>query len=161
MPQRETKQLTGKHVLIMLLAFFGVMIAVNIYFTVVAVKSFRGEDVPRSYRQGLEYNQTLAARGLQKDAGWTGHVNVTQAQGVPTLILQIKDKQGFGISGLELAAKLRHPVDTDRDQPIVFSDIGDGRYRAMPGALEGHWTIEVETMQDGFPFKMRHELWES
>jgi nitrogen fixation protein FixH len=155
------KQLTGRHVLFMLLAFFGVMIVVNAYFTFVAVKSFRGEDVPRSYRQGLEYNQTLAARAEQERSGWTAGVNTIKADATPLkIILEFKDKDNRPLPGLAIYAKLRHPVDTGLDQMLSFTDIGNGRYIANPNPLTGHWTLEDDAQQGDFVFKVRHELWE-
>ena len=63
-------QVRGWHVLTALLAFFGAIIAVNIAFAVIAVRSFPGEDVRRSYVQGLQYNDTLAERRVQQALGW-------------------------------------------------------------------------------------------
>ena len=155
------KQLTGRHVLFMLFAFFGVMIAVNVYFTVMAVKSFRGEDVPRSYRQGLEYNQTLAARAEQERSGWTAGVNTVKSDANPfKIVLEFNDKDRNAISGLQIRAKLRHPVNTRLDQLLGFTDVGDGRYIANPNPLTGHWTLEADAQQGDFVFKVRHELWE-
>lgn len=156
------KELTGRHVLFILLAFFGVMIAVNAYFTFVAVKSFRGEDVPRSYRQGLEYNQTLAARAEQERSGWTAGVNLVKDDANPgKIILEFKDKDNRALPGLVIHAKLRHPVDTNLDQLLSFTDAGEGRYIANPNPLTGHWTLEADAQQGDFVFKVRHELWEN
>ena len=157
----QDKQLTGRHVLFMLLAFFGIMIAVNAYFTFVAVKSFRGEDVPRSYRQGLEYNQTLDARAEQKRSGWTASVNTIKSGGQPLrLVLEINDKDGRAIPGLEIVAKLRHPVDTDFDHALSFNDAGNGRYVAESIPFTGQRALEANARQGDFVFKVRHELWE-
>jgi nitrogen fixation protein FixH len=158
---RDPIPLTGRHVLIMLLAFFGVMLAVNIYFTVVAVKSFPGEDVPRSYRQGLEYNKTLAARAEQEQSGWTARVNAIQtADKQPQLVLEFKDKDDRSIPGLNIMAKLRHPVATTFDRQLTFIDAGDGRYIANSEPFTGHWTLEAQAQQEDFVFTVRHELWE-
>jgi nitrogen fixation protein FixH len=158
----QPKQLTGRHVLFMLLAFFGVMIAVNTYFTVVAVKSFRGEDVPRSYRQGLEYNQTLAERAEQSRSGWTAAVNLIKTDTRSfRIVLEFRDKDNRTVSGLNIIAKLRHPVDTDFDEVLTFSDTGNGRYVANPKPFTGHRTLEANAYQGDFVFKVRHELWEN
>ena len=64
------KELKGWHVLLIMLGFFGVMFAVNGVFLYHAITSFPGEDVKKSYVQGLNYNQTLSARASQADLGW-------------------------------------------------------------------------------------------
>lgn len=156
MSTKAEKELTGRHVLLMLLAFFGVMLAVNIYFTFMAVTSFRGEDVPRSYRQGLEYNQTIAARGLQNELGWTARVNQTDTH----IILAFHDSEGQPLNHLNVEAKLRHPVDTARDIPLTFTQDNNGRYAAEAKALKGKWLLIANAQTDTQDFKFEYELWD-
>ena len=70
------KRVTGWHVLAVILVFFGVIITVNVIFIIQATRTFRGEDEPRSYVQGLDYNSTLAARAEQAALGWTATTEV-------------------------------------------------------------------------------------
>ncbi len=156
MSVRAKKELTGRHVLYMLLAFFGVMLAVNIYFTVAAVKSFRGEDVPRSYRQGLEYNQTLAARAVQNDMDWSVRANQIDDR----IVLLFQDNDGQAITQLSVEAKLRHPVDTARDLPVKFSPNAEGRYEATNIPLGGKWLLVGTASNSAQKFKFEYELWE-
>jgi len=155
MSEETGKELTGRHVLYILLAFFGVMLAVNIYFTVMAVSSFRGEDVPRSYRQGLEYNQTIAARQTQSQLGWTAGVNHIDGR----IIVEIRDIDGDVIRGLELDAKLRHPTDTSQDRPIIFTRDLSGRFTAELPVTQGKWLLKAVTQSGDNPFKFEYELW--
>ena len=53
--------LEGRHVLMALIAFFGVMLIANGIFVYFAVLTFSGGDTPESYRKGLNYNETIAA----------------------------------------------------------------------------------------------------
>ncbi|MHA1599926.1 MAG: FixH family protein, partial [Alphaproteobacteria bacterium] len=48
-----TKVLTGRHVLIMVLAFFGLVIAANVIFVVLAWQSWSGLSTDDAYRRGL------------------------------------------------------------------------------------------------------------
>jgi nitrogen fixation protein FixH len=125
-PQRE---LTGRHVLIALLAFFGVIIAINGYFITMAVLSFRGEDVKRSYLQGVEYNQRIEARAGEYALGWSVKGNVTDG-GDPELIFELSDKAGKPIIDAVVSGVLRHPTDRDLDKAITLAAEGNGRYRA-------------------------------
>lgn len=153
---KAEKELTGRHVLFMLLAFFGVMLAVNIYFTFMAVTSFRGEDVPRSYRQGLEYNQTIAARTLQNQLGWTVHVNTTESH----IVLAFRDAEGQPLNHLKVEAKLRHPIDTAKDVPLTFTQDSQGRYKTHAPNLEGRWLLIANAHTDEQNFKFEYELWD-
>ena len=157
---RPEKELTGRHVLFILLVFFGVMIAVNAYFTIVAVKTFRGEDVPQSYRQGLEYNQTIAARLVQENMGWSARVNMMeQGDGSQRLILQIEDKMAEGIGGALISAVLRHPVDSAKDRILTFKDTSAGRYSADLGNISGQWALNATVNRDDVSFKVMQDLW--
>ncbi len=155
---KKTKALTGRHVLFILLGFFGVMIAVNAYFVVVAVKSFPGEDVPRSYRQGLEYNTTIEAREAQAKLGWTARVNVVTDNG-QSLILEITDKNGEGVDGLSTEGTLRHLVDTGNDRPLSFEGTGGGRYVVKLTPLSGRWVLNAQATKGEDNFKLRREIW--
>ena len=55
----------GRHVLMGLIAFFGVMLLANGIFVYFAVATFSGGDTSNAYRKGLNYNDTLAAAELQ------------------------------------------------------------------------------------------------
>jgi len=153
--QTKLKELTGRHVLFILLAFFGVMLSVNIYFTVMAVKSFSGEDVPRSYRQGLEYNQTIEARNRQDALGWTVTANAANDR----VLVQIHDRQGNAVSGLDLDGKLRHPATLSNDQTLNFQEIEPGLYEAAIMGLAGKWSLVAVATQNDDSFRFEHELW--
>ena len=64
-------RLTGVHVLTAILAFFAVIIFVNAIFLTLALRSYPGEHEAKSYMQGLNYNERLAARERQAALGWT------------------------------------------------------------------------------------------
>jgi hypothetical protein len=51
----------------MLLTFFGVVIGVDVAFSVLAVRTFPGEDIRNSYVQGNHYNETLAERAPSRE----------------------------------------------------------------------------------------------
>ena len=97
------KEIKGYHVLIGLLVFFTIIIAVNAIFLTQAVRTFRGEDEPRSYIQGINYNDTLERREAQAELGWTA-VSRVGAAGVR---LEITDADGQGVTGLMMEARLR------------------------------------------------------
>lgn len=155
--QAKQKELTGRHVLLMLLAFFGVMLAVNAYFTVAAVKTFRGEDVKRSYRQGLDYNQTLQERAQQSELGWAiaANTNVLADDRVE-ILLSFNNENNRGIGNLEITGLLSHRVDSRFDKDITFQAIGGGRYKAVVDGLEGPYVLKAVANKDNEAFRFEH-----
>ena len=140
----KQKGLTGHHVLLMVIAFFAVIISVNAYFITAAVTSFRGEDVKGSYRQGLEYNETIAARDLQNALGWNITANVTKdVSSAQYILILAKDKSGQILEGLNFESVLRHPTDLNQDRPITLRPMGNGKYKAALDDLSGSWQLRA------------------
>ena len=72
------RPLTGRSVLIMLLAFFGVMLAVNFYMARAAIATHPGLDHRNAYEAGVAYNKEIEAAKAQNALGWS--VGLSRAQ---------------------------------------------------------------------------------
>lgn len=137
-------ELRGIHVLVMLLVFFGAVIAVDVGFSILAVRSFPGEDEENSYAQGLHFNETLASERAQRALGWTAAASLGPAPGGSAVDLRIQDRNGAPLNGLSIESTLRRPTDQQMDRPLSFQDLGDGRYRAQVSALHaGQWQLRA------------------
>ena len=149
------RRITGWHVLIMILTFFGITITVNTVFIVQAVRTFRGEDEPRSYVQGLAYNDQLQDRAAQAALGWTATANVDSGW----VIVTVADDVGHAVDGLDLHGVLRHPADTALDHTLAFEARAEGHYRAaLPEGAIGRW--QLRAWRNGEPpFTLQSELW--
>jgi nitrogen fixation protein FixH len=156
-----SRPLTGRGVLIWLIGFFGVVMAVNIGFIVVAVKTFRGEDEQKPYLQGVEYNQTLAARAEQARLGWRARVGARRlADGHVRLDVALDDPHAAPPEGVRLSAELRHPADENRDRYVRLSPSGSGRYWADAGNIgRGQWDVVVTSESSSTPFTAVRRLW--
>lgn len=151
--------LRGWHVLAMMLGFFATVIAVNIAFAVFAVQSFPGEDVPHSYAQGLDYNQTLAERRAQAASGWRAEAGLRQANGEALLEVTLLDRAGAPIDNARIDGALRWPTDSRRDQALTFVATAPGRYVAHLGALPpGDWRLRARAQTDAGAFDFDSEL---
>lgn len=140
--------LRGWHVLAGMLLFFGVIIAVNVWFAMAAVETFPGEDVPHSYLQGLEYNQTLAERRAQEASGWRAIAALRRSPDGAVLEVDLRSRDGAGIANAHIDAQLRWPADAHRDRSIVFIPLGQGRYVAHLRALpEGDWQMRARAVR--------------
>ena len=142
-------ELRGWHVLAMIVAFFAAVIAVDVGFSIIAVRTFPGEDEAHSYAQGLRYNQTLAQERAQRAMGWTAVAALDRSGQDAVVDLEIRDRSGAPLAGLAIEGALRRPVDAELDRPLTFTDLGRGRYRARIGRLhEGQWQMRARA-QDG------------
>jgi nitrogen fixation protein FixH len=148
------REIKSHHVLFALIAFFAVVILVNIIFVTQAFRTFRGEDEPRSYIQGIHYNDVLERREAQAELGWSANSTVTRS-GVR---LEIVDAEGQPVTGLILDASLRHPTDSGRDMMLDLQTAGSGLYLVDADIPAGRWTLLVST-PEGPPFEMEQALW--
>lgn len=154
-------KLTGRDVLLWLIAFFGLIIAVNAYFITLSVTTFRGEDEQKPYLQGIEYNQTLARHAKQAKLDWKASMSATRlASGVVRVAVIVADAQDRPQTQLKLAGELRHPSDETRDHAIMLRESGKGRYIAdIRGVAPGAWDVIVHNTSPTEPFDAARRVW--
>jgi nitrogen fixation protein FixH len=141
---KTPREIKGWHVLTAMLAFFGAVIAVNVVFVVFAVGSFPGEDVRRSYLQGVQYNETLAERRAQDALGWRAAADFVGDSRSAALEVELIDREGRPVNGAAVQGELRWPADARHDRTLAFESVGNGRYRAELGDLtEGRWRLRA------------------
>lgn len=142
-------ELTGRHVLLIGMAFFAAVIAVNAAFIMLAVRSYPGEQERRSYRQGLQYNAVLQERAAQAALGWRASIEDLAREGgsVRIVISLVRDNR-TPIDGLDLSGALMRPVSREGRQTLAFAPLGGGRYEAIVAAAPGAWDISVSAVSD-------------
>jgi nitrogen fixation protein FixH len=152
-PPRFT--ITGRHVLVAFVLFFGAITAVNVVFVTLAYRTFSGQVAKNPYEAGLLYDRTLAERAAQAELGWSATLAAVEDQAVE---LVITDRAGRGVEGLTFDAKLKRPATEVDAQDLRFAAAGEGRYVA-PAALSGAWdVIVVATGPNGERFATERRL---
>lgn len=144
----EKGKLTGWHVLIMFGIFFGIMIAVNVVFTVFAVTSFPGEQVEKSYVQGLKFNESLREKERQAALGWRAEIGFeTTEAGGPRLVSNWFDGADVPLVQLTVTAVIIREVSDKGRMELKLSPDGPGRYFAdLEDIGAGIWRIEVTAL---------------
>ena len=154
-------RLTGRHVLIAMLAFFGIVVGVNITFVHLALSTWTGLTDHDSYRTGLSWNRTLEQDAAQKALGWTTDIDSRSAwseasQGWRLAVtLVVRDAQGRPVDGLVIDGEARHPVAEADDRTLTFAGTPGGVYAGtaiLPGA--GNWELKlIATAADGSVYR--------
>ncbi len=160
-PLSPRAPLTGRRVFIMLLGFFGFIIAVNSVFIYFAFKSWPGLGTQDAYRKGLAYNETLNAAHRQNALGWQSNaVFIVHEKDAGILRVQLKDAQDKGLVGIAVSAHLTRPAHETFDRTIKLLPKGDGIYQApimLP--LKGRWHVTIEAQGNGqTKYRMTHAL---
>lgn len=135
--------LRGIHVLWGILAFFGVMIAVQTVFVVQAVRTFPGEEVEKSYVQGLDYNQTLERRAIQRRLGWTAQAGL---EADSALVVRLNDASAQPLESLQVTARARHPGGPE--DVIKLVERRAGEYAAPIAVTPGRLKVTIEARRD-------------
>ncbi len=138
-------ELTGRHVLIIIIAFFMSVIFANSIFITLAVRSFPGEQEKKSYLQGLAFNKRIAEREAQASLGWTAEISEASLKsGAVEVELLFTSASSAPISGLAVTGALVRPADDGDDHKLDFEQTGPGRYRAaIQDVAPGAWRLEA------------------
>ena len=154
----------GWHVLAGMLAFFGVIFAVNGFFLFSALKTHTGIVSKQPYRKGLDYNDRIVAEARQQQLGWSQTLELNTADG--TVDLKLADRHDMAISGLSIIGYIGRPSTEQHDVALILSEASaPGTYRAKTGHLQaGNWLIQLEAQQQTAEgpetvYRMRKRLW--
>jgi nitrogen fixation protein FixH len=155
-----TYKLTGRGVLLVLLGFFGVVMATNVIFITAAIHTFRGEDEAKPYLQGVAYNHTLARRVEQAKLGWRASIGDQRLpSGAVLLTIDISQRDGTAPKGLLLTGELRHPTDEHRDRILRFGETAPGHFETLlRNLMPGRWEMAVSNSRTA-PFQAERQLW--
>ena len=159
---RGITELTGRHVLIMVLAFFGLVIAANVVFIVLAWQSWSGLSTDDAYRRGLAYNETLRQAEAQRALGWQVRAElVPLADGGARLSVVFTGSNDTPVERLDITGQLRRPSREGADRPVVLTGQGSGRYGTdVDLPFSGQWDLHLRaTSPDGKIFILEDRLW--
>jgi len=143
--EKPVKPFTGRHFLIYMLLFFGVVTIVNIIFITKAIQSNSGVVTENPYEVGLVYNKILDAHEKQKALGWKGMTAVEQKN---ILVYTLADKTGAPISGADVRVKMLRPVQKGYDFSVAMTEGRSGRYTAkIDVPVKGAWNAHVSVVR--------------
>jgi nitrogen fixation protein FixH len=144
---RPDHVIEGRHVLLGLIAFFGIMVLANAVFLYFAVSTFSGGDTSNAYRKGLRYNETLEAEKRQEERGW--RTELAYDDRANRLTLKVLDAAAMPITGLHVGAKLERPATDREDRRVTLEEAGEGVYAATIDLAPGIWVISITSRPEG------------
>jgi nitrogen fixation protein FixH len=145
-PLASPKPLTGRSVLLTLVAFFGVVFAVNFLMMKLAVDTLPGTEVDSAYSASLGYEKEILAARDQDARNWRIDAHIRRGpDGDATLQVEARDKSGAPLSGLKFQGRLERPTDRRADQPVELAEVGTGIYRGTAALIAaGQWDLVIE-----------------
>jgi nitrogen fixation protein FixH len=144
---KRPRQITGRTVLIALLAFFAVVATVNAIFIVSALRTHPGLSEDNAYQAGLAYNRVLADAEAQRALGWRLTLDETTDG---RLAFRLGDRHDDAVIVEAATAQLRRPGRQAADRVIALVGDGPGLWHAPVADLTpGNWDVHVEFMRAG------------
>lgn len=148
------RRFTGGHMLMLMAAFFGTVVAVNLAMAMAATRTFGGTVVDNSYVASQRFNGWLEQAREQGALGWHGAVTLDHDRHVVVSLV----KDGRPLAGAELGAVARHPVGREADAELRFAGSGDGTYRSTRPLPAGRWLVHLEIRRDGSTMRLVENL---
>jgi len=142
---------TGRHMAAIMVAFFGVVIVVNLLNARLASSTFGGEVVENSYVASQDFNRWLAEAKTEKALGWD---EVTTWRPDGRLVVAVKGAP----AGVALAAFARHPLGRLPDRALTFDRIGRDRFLSRQPLPDGRWSLRLTLAADGHIWRREEHL---
>jgi len=134
---------TGWHMAAILVAFFGIVIVVNVYMATLASTSFSGVVVENSYVASQHYNTWLDEAAKEKALGWQTGVT-RQGDGRVAVVLLGDARPAHAV----LTGEAWHPLGQVADRTMSFRRSGDGRWISIDPLPQGRWRLRLKLEGD-------------
>ncbi|MCF6343382.1 MAG: FixH family protein [Devosiaceae bacterium] len=136
---KPQKQFTGKHMLIIMLCFFGIIFSMNLLMSMQALNAWTGLVVKNTYVASQEYNDKLEANRAQHALGWTSNIEVKDQ----VLLFSLLDGESLPIKAEQVEVQVNRPVGTKEDLQLILEMQENGIYSANAKLASGTWRIYV------------------
>lgn len=132
-----TGPFTGRHAAAIIVAFFAVVVAVNVYMARTAIGTFGGVVVDNSYVASQKYNGWLKEAAKEKALGWSAKA---ARRGDGRLVVTLEGAP----SGAVLKGHAWHPLGRMPDRDLRFKRQADGSFVSDAVLPKGRWVARLE-----------------
>lgn len=150
-----TRSFTGRHAAAIIIAFFAVVIGVNLLMARLAIGTFGGTVVDNSYVASQAFNGWLASARRQRALGWTVTVSLDQARH-PMIVA--RDRQGLALVEAHARGIARHPLGRLAPVALDFQGGGPGILVAAQPLPPGRWIVEATLTSRGARYALQEAV---
>lgn len=136
------REFTGKDMAAILIAGFGIVIAVNFYMASVAINGFGGVVVENSYVASQKYNGWLEQA---REAEALGYSATVKRGSMGQLIVTTESVPHSAV----VTAELRRPLGKPEHQSLSFAMDEPGRFISTGTVPAGRWIVRLTIENDG------------
>ncbi len=139
---KTTNGFTGWHMLGIMFAFFGVIIAVNMTMAYKAVSSWSGLVVKNTYVASQEFNDKAETGKEQAALGWQSQPALEEG----VFSWRLNDRDGKAVVMTGGTVEFKRPVGDAHDTKVDLTVAEDGLLSAPLALDEGAWIMEVNAV---------------
>jgi nitrogen fixation protein FixH len=146
----NTREITGRTVFALLVAFFGVVIGANAFLAHEALSTFGGMEIDSPYRAGQLFEREVALARAQDAQHWQVDAKVMPAANGSTLLhIFARDATGAPLVGMTATAVFARPTDRRLDRAVAIIEDAAGRFRGSVDIAAGQWDLLIELSRHG------------
>jgi nitrogen fixation protein FixH len=139
---------------VVMVAFFGVVIAVNLLMATLASSTFGGTVVDNSYVASQNFNGWLKEARDQAGLQWNEQ---TRLDSSGRLVSELSTSAG-PLRGARVEAHVTHPLGRAPEQVIELVAAGEGQYRSTKPLPGGRWMVRLSVRRDGHEARFVREV---
>ena len=153
-------QITGLMVLGFMIAFFAIVVGVNVFMAHAAISTFGGVETASSYQAGQMFERDVAMAKAQDAQHWRVDAKLTRAADGTTLIdITAHDGAGAPVSGVAASAQFARPTNRRLDRTIMVGQTGPGHFVGNTDLAAGQWDLVIElSRQDERLFRSKNRV---
>lgn len=143
---KKQREFTGRHMLIVIVSFFAVVIGVNVTMATLAEKSWTGLVVENTYVASQQFNEEAKKGRAQAALGWTGKLIIASGE----VSYRLVDAQGKPVPLRGVRILFRHPAYEAEDETVTLAAAPDAATENAPSFAARHtpkdgvWIVEID-----------------
>lgn len=145
-------EFTGKHMAVIIVSGFAIIIAINLFMATLAVRGFGGVVVQNSYVASQEFNGWLEAAERQEELGWTAKMSRSDNHHLVVKTTSVPD-------GSSVTAVARRPLGKPETTRLRFIEATPGNHVSLEPLKAGRWIVRLTiTSPDRLTWSMEEHL---
>lgn len=151
----SNREFTGRHMLVIMVAFFSLVIAVNLTMAFFARSSWTGFVVENTYVASQKFNEKAAEGRAQAALGWKSELVIAGGK----VSYRLTDRVGNVVAAKRATASFRRPAYASEDEDVVLTPQPDGSLAAPAVLRDGMWIVEIHAEAGlGHPYRDTRRL---
>lgn len=134
-----TKQFTGRHMAIVMVAFFSVVIGVNFVMARDAIHTFSGTVVENSYVASQQFNGWLRDADSQDRLGWRARASAEPGNRIAVALASPAGHVGRAT----VTVDAEHPLGLLKSQHLTLTEERPGIFAAVHTLPPGRWRLRI------------------